>query len=294
MFMFCRCVIVLIVVFVCRVDNIRWLVKLVWIVIFVVIKFWIFLIIIIFGFWCNIVCNFCVNVILILVLIWVWLMFFNWYLIGFLIVSMLCELLLSCVSLVYSVVVLLELVGLVIRIMLWGLVMMEVMCLRLLFVILRCVRLRWLVCLFSKWSIICLLVLFGIVEIWIFILWLFILSEIWLFWGIFFLVMFNFVIIFIWDISKGVNCCLGCMILCRMSFIWKCIISCFLKVLIWILEVFILIVLVNSVLIKWIIGVLFFCFIRFFVFGREFVRLVRFILLFSFFIICMVLFELFL
>lgn len=122
------------------------------------------------------------------------------------------------------------------------------------------------------------------VEMCMLIVWLFSSSVIWLFCGMCFLVIFRCVIILICEISSEVSLWLGCNILCNVLLIWKWIIRFFLNVLMWIFEVFFLIVFVSMVLISLMIGVLLLFFSRFFVFGSFFVRVKKFLVELRFFI----------
>lgn len=287
--MFFICVIVLVVVLVCRVDIIKWLVNDVWIFICVVLRLWILLIIIMLGFWWRMVCKLCVKVIFILVFIWVWLIFGILYLIGFLIVRMLwlCELI--WFIFVYKVVFLLEFVGLVIKIILCGLLIKLVNSFWLCLVIFKFLRFKCVLFLLSRCSMICLLKFDGIVDICILIVWLVICKLIWLFCGICFFVILSFVIILICDINNEVSLWLGFNIFFKMLLILKWIISFCLNVLIWIFEVFFLIVLFSIVLISLMIGVLLLLVKRFLVCGNLLVNENKLILLLIFFIICCVL-----
>lgn len=122
--MFFKCVIVFGVLLVCSVLNMRCFVSEVCMVILVVLRLWIFLIRILLGFWWRIVCKYFVKVILMLELMGICMILLMLYLIGFLVVINLFLIWFNLESVEYRVVVLLELVGLVINMILFGFLMM--------------------------------------------------------------------------------------------------------------------------------------------------------------------------
>lgn len=242
MFIFSKCIVLDIVLLVCSVDNIRWLVNVLCKLIFMVFWLCILFIMMILGFWWRVVCSIFEKLSLIWLFICIWLIFGKWYLIGFFMVIILCCGLLSLFNVLYSVVVLFDFVGFVIRIMLCG------CCNRMwiwfsngfgMLVLLSVNRfVDWL----SKCMIIVLFDWIGMVDkcilIWCFLIFIWV----WLFWGKCFLEIFRLVISLRCSISVVVILCFGMMVFCKMLLMcwWMC--SCCLLGFIWMFEVFVCIV----------------------------------------------------
>lgn len=224
----------------------------------ILIVFWlcILLIKIIFGFWCKKVCSNVEKLRLIFGFICIWLICEIWYFIGFFVVMIFLLDVLSLLSVLYKVVVFFELVGLVIRIMLWGCFNWWCKCSNkwggifdflsfLIFV-------DWL----SKCIIIDLLCWIGMVDIWILMDCFFIWMLKWLFCGRCFFEIFRFVINFKCSIKVEVIFILWSKVLCNILLICWCKCSMLVFGLICIFEVFIWIVFLNSELISLIIVIL--------------------------------------
>lgn len=244
-FILIRWIVLVIELLVWSVFNIKWLVNVFWRLIFMVFWLCIFFIMIMLGFWCNVVWRMVVKFSLILVLIWIWLICGRWYLMGFLVVMILRLGLLSLLSVLYRVVVLLEFVGFVIRIILWGWLMVVLNFFVIVLGILVWFSVSRLVDWFNKCIIIVFLLVIGMVDICIFKVCFFILILNCLFCGICFLDIFKLDMSLSCSISVDVIFIWLSVFFCKMLLICWWICRIFLLGLMWIFDVLIWMVFLN-------------------------------------------------